>query len=185
MKLVAIFVATLILSAPTVSAPVIYNLNFTTVNGPGKAAGTFIVDDSDLGPNVVLGRIISVIDLLDFQMHIQGLATTPQTTSFDRSDLTGWLLTTDSTGKITDVNFFMDSTDANDDGYSILGQSPFVLALYDGPVRTAESRVIAHFEASPTQQAIAQEIPTGNAWALVMLTLMIAAIGAKPSKPDT
>ena len=119
-------------TAPASAALLSFPLTFSFIGGDyplSSGTGEFIVDDNDLGPNVVLGDSNNLDGLQGFSATFTDLDSVPSTTTFALTDLSSWILTTDSNANITDVNFFMFGSE-NADGYTLLGQSRLIIELF-------------------------------------------------------
>lgn len=102
-----------------------FDLTFTGTNTSATGTGTVTFDDALLAPNTfIFGQLT---ELTAFEANFTDLPTDPSFTSFNLSNLAGWVFTTDSNASITDINFFGNGNNADD--YSVEGIAPFTLAL--------------------------------------------------------
>ncbi|WGV28987.1 hypothetical protein [Halotia branconii] len=154
---VATVTSILATTSPSQALSKTFNLNLVLQSGTGSATGTATFDDSLLTPNQYIASTSSTAGLDGFQINFTGLLSTPSATTFTLSDLTGWILTTNSSSQITDLNFFMNSPKTNANGLSIQGVSPFTLNVYQG---NSSGSAIAQFGINPTE-AVPFDIPGG------------------------
>ncbi|MEH2363004.1 hypothetical protein [Nostoc sp.] len=153
-------VSILATASPSQALSKTFDLNLSLQSGTGSATGTATFDDSLLTPNQSIANSSSTTGLDGFQINFTGLSSTPTATTFNLSDLTGWILQTNSSSQITDLNFFMNSPKTNADGLSIQGFNVFILRVYQGTSTTGS--VVAQFGITPTEAtAVPFDIPGG------------------------
>ena len=168
-------VATLVLCALSIAsgalaAPYTYPLNYTTVSGTGVASGSITFDDSVLAAGGTHGILCNTSDIISLTLNVTGMSGSPTTTTFSKSDISGWVLTLAAGQAIADLNYFSSSPCAsasNPDGFTIDGIDPLLLGLH-----APTGAPVAEF------QVLGQGIPTLSPWGLVALAALLAAAGA-------
>ncbi|MBZ5589363.1 MAG: IPTL-CTERM sorting domain-containing protein [Acidobacteriia bacterium] len=168
----ALAVCAVLAAGNALAAPYTYPLHYTTVYGTGTASGSVTFDSSLLVPNGGTGGIVCDVSLISaFTLNVSGLSTTPHSTTFTKSDLTGWDLDINSSGTITALNFFMGhgycATSFNSDNYQISGVDPFLLDLWD-----VTGLRIAEFQLVPPS------IPALSTYGVAALALLVLLAGA-------
>ena len=151
------------------AAPYTYTFHYKLVSGQGTATGSVTFDDALLAPNSQ-STPCDLTQLISFDLHISGLPTSPSSTSFTKADLADWAVRTDSAGRFTDINFWMDSctqNKVNADGYAIDGVAPFALAVI---IQTGAQ--VAVFELQRPG------IPALSTYGVVALALLVLLTGA-------
>ena len=170
---VVVAVCTLVAAQAALAAPYTFTFKYTRVFGQGQASGSAVFDDSLLAPNTNLDFTCDLSQLTSFNLTVSGLPTSPSTTSFTKADLNAWQLATDSSGQLTDLNFFMregkcGANKVNADNYAINGVEVFLLSIYQG----SSTNALATFDTS------GRIIPALSGWGLVLLAALLAAAGA-------
>ena len=136
---VALLTAWAFLAAPRTAAADPVAIDFGISGFPNytiRGTGTVVVDSSLLFPG---SSSIDLDDLLSFSLTVTNIPSVPSTTSFSKSDLSGWIITVvgssfDPTNFAVEVlNFFMLDHPANADGYSITGAGEHALFVCEGP----------------------------------------------------
>ena len=137
---VALLTAWAFLGAPRMAAADPVAIDFGISGFPNftiRGTGTVVVDSSLLFPG---SSSINLADLLFFSLSVSDIPGVPSSTTFSKSDLSGWIITVvgssfDPTNFAIEVlNFFMLDHPANADGYSIHAGGEHVLFLCEGPV---------------------------------------------------
>ena len=103
--LLAVTTCAALVAAGALAAPYTVPLNYTTISGIGTASGSVTFDDSLLTSGGVEDQC-DASAITSFTLTVTGLSGSPSSTSFSKTDLTGWFLTISPGGKITDLNFF-------------------------------------------------------------------------------
>jgi hypothetical protein len=171
--LVGLAICAALAATGALAAPYTYTFHYVTLSGSGQASGTAVFDDSLLAPNTDLNFTCDLSQLTSFNLTITGLATSPSSTSFTKADLNAWQLATDSSGRLTDLNFFMrDSAcgpnKVNADDYAIDGVNNFTIDLYQDNNGSA----IAEFAGNN------MVIPTLSTCGAIAFALLILVAGA-------
>ena len=88
------------------------------------------MDSSLLAPNIFTDDLN---DLVSVSITFTGLTASPSSTTFTKDDLAFWVFSTEFSGEIFDMNFFMRGVPSNTDGYAIDGVQVSTLALCNAP----------------------------------------------------
>ena len=160
--LLAVATCAALAAAGALAAPYTVPLNYTTISGIATASGSVTFDDSLLSSGGTEDQC-DASQITSFTLTVTGLSGSPSSTSFSKTDLTGWFLTIAPGGRITDLNFFMKGGPcpgkSNADGFVIEGENPFILELFSptgAPVATFELYAPAIPALSPACAATAQ-----------------------------
>ena len=159
----AVFAAATLLAAPAAFAQT-YTIHrsFTGPDGVTGTATLEMANSTQTGP-VSVGYHGNVpAELVSATLTFSNLGGIPTSTSFDRTQMSGFLLKRDSSGTITDVNFW---TLANADGYALNGTTPFNTTI----VKSGYSVSVAN--AGPPAPAA---VPTMTEWAMIGFALALA-----------
>lgn len=152
------------------AAPVTFTLNYQTVSGAGTAAGTFTVDDSLLVPDMT-AEGVGYLLCATITVTVPGIPVQ----TYHRWNFNDFYFTTDASGEIIDVNFFMNENNCPG-GFRINGTEEFELTFYQCP-----NTEVSVFHASPTEGGVceaveAPRIPTSSPLGLAVLVLLLAAV---------
>jgi PEP-CTERM motif len=116
-----------LLAVPAVGLANTIRIDFSvtsSIGGPVTGSGFVLTDSVHLLPNA---STLIFADLIDMSMTLNGIPSSPSSTTFTRADLTdpdfSWFLVIDAGGAITDLNFFMRNDGTNANGYSVDGFS--------------------------------------------------------------
>ena len=171
--LLGLAVCAALAATSALAAPYTFTFNYRTISGIGTATGTATFDDSLLAPNTNINFSCDLSALSSLDLHITGLPSSPSSTSFTKANLIAWKFNTDATGKITDLNFFMENEcssppQVNADGYGIQGVNPFTLQVYelDGVINL------------PTFQDQGPAIPALSIYGVAALAFLVLIAGA-------
>ena len=120
-------VATLSMSSLATQAQAItLDLSFTGQNTTATGTGSVTIDDALFTPNQRIFGSGSLAGFTAFQANFTNLTTVPNSTTFNLSDVTSFILFTDSNNSLTDFNFF---TNPNADGFVARGVAPFTVRV--------------------------------------------------------